>query len=292
MDEQTFLKRYKNLPEDVKQAYGSVEVTEQLQNIGKKHQLHIDQVGALVDEVGWVMIGVTHPSNFVKKVAERLAIDKEQARKIAAEVNEQVFRPIRESLKRIHSIGDVVDEETRDKEQKTREEKPQRPVQKPTTQPTTPKKEGEVPENLPSETENQPAPEMEEEYPPVPEEEGVESKEEILKGIEDAPIKDVDVSNGAAPLEGGEQQEKTWHKQKTPTAGTISSTSTPTSNEDKEQREREQALAEQPKDIVKEQLSGPTRAPHEETERDLDEEQQKSITGQHEGQDPYRELIE
>ena len=84
----------------------SIRVAEQLQEIGKKHRLHIDKIDALFDEAGAVMLGLTHPRDFIGKLAQKLDIDKEKTKKIAQDVNEQIFKPIRESLKKIHGIAE------------------------------------------------------------------------------------------------------------------------------------------------------------------------------------------
>lgn len=103
-DEQA-LEEYKNLPEDLKKAIFSVEMTEAVKRIGGKYQLHIDKIGALGNETGMVMLGVTHPKDFIPNLSQRLGVDKETARKIAEEVNAQIFAKVRDSLKKIHGVG-------------------------------------------------------------------------------------------------------------------------------------------------------------------------------------------
>ena len=55
----------------------------------------------MVGEAGYVMLGVTHPNDFIGNLAERLEVDKEKARAIAQEINEQIFKKVRESLRKI-----------------------------------------------------------------------------------------------------------------------------------------------------------------------------------------------
>ncbi len=108
-DEQ-ILEMYKNLPEDLKEAIFSVEMTEAVKRIGGKYQLHIDKVGALGNETGMVMLGVTHPKDFILNLSKRLEVVQETARKIAEEVNAQIFAKVRESLKKIHGVGEEAGE--------------------------------------------------------------------------------------------------------------------------------------------------------------------------------------
>lgn len=96
---------YQKLPEDLKDAMFSVDSAEIIQSLGKKYNLAIDKIGELADETGLVMLGLTHPRDFISNLAQRLNVDKETARKIAEEVNTQIFATVRESLKKIHGIG-------------------------------------------------------------------------------------------------------------------------------------------------------------------------------------------
>jgi len=126
---QKLTEQFKSIPEDVRLAISSVRVADALQQIGEKHNLHIDKVGMLFDETGAVMLGLTHPSDYIKNLTKNLGVDGDMAKSIAFDVNEQIFRPIRESLKKIHRIDD--------------EPQPVPPIQPttPTTQPTVQKKE-------------------------------------------------------------------------------------------------------------------------------------------------------
>jgi hypothetical protein len=94
---------YMKLPNDLKDAIFSVDSAEIIQAIGKKYNLAIDKTGELADETGLVMLGITHPDNFISNLAERLGIDKDTAGKIAGEVNNQIFAKVRESLKKIQT---------------------------------------------------------------------------------------------------------------------------------------------------------------------------------------------
>ncbi|MBI4118006.1 MAG: hypothetical protein HY455_00470 [Parcubacteria group bacterium] len=252
IDPQKFRTLYKNLPENVKEAYSSVGVTEQIENIGKKYNLHVDKIADLNDEVGWVMIGATHPKDFVGKIADRLGVDAGSAHTIATDINEQIFRPIRESLKKIHQItGDSSSVETVSDNQVA----PKSTVPAIVTggavgntdttksnqafEPKASEKAGDVPENLPEETEGEPAPEIDKEYPIT---EPIESKLELLQMIE------------------GGQESATLP---TPKNESVSSGITPSA----------------PTDLVRTQLQETVHTPHEKVEH------------YGEG-DPYREPIE
>ncbi|MCG2695273.1 hypothetical protein L6261_04320 [Candidatus Parcubacteria bacterium] len=93
--------RYNNLPEDVKQAISSVDTTNVVVNIGEKYQLHVDQLGELVDETGLVMLGFTKTNDFVSNLEKRLNVPREKAINLVKEINDEILIKIRESMKKI-----------------------------------------------------------------------------------------------------------------------------------------------------------------------------------------------
>ena len=101
-----FRAKYATLPQNLREAYGSLDTTKILQEIGRKHGLLIDQIGELVNETGFLMLGATRPSDYISKLASALAVGREQAKEIAVDVNEQVFKPIRDALKQVHKVGE------------------------------------------------------------------------------------------------------------------------------------------------------------------------------------------
>lgn len=111
LSQEQLKEKYNKLPEDVKNAIFSAGVEKALTEIGEKNNLHIDKIGELMEEVDLVMLGVTNPKDFIRNLYGRLGIeDKEQVRRIAHEVNEQVFQKIRESLKTVHQATDEAQE--------------------------------------------------------------------------------------------------------------------------------------------------------------------------------------
>jgi len=98
---------YQKLPQDVRDVYASADTTQTLEKIGGKHGIHIDDLGELVSETGLVMVGFTHPRDYIRNLAKRMEIDPNKARAIAGDVNEQIFKQLRESLKKIHNIREA-----------------------------------------------------------------------------------------------------------------------------------------------------------------------------------------
>ena len=99
-------KKYLELPADLREAIFSVDSAAVIQEIGKKHNLTVYQMGQLANDVGLVMLGLLHPRKFILSLQQDLEVDLAVAREIAKEVNEKIFAKIRESLKKVYKIGE------------------------------------------------------------------------------------------------------------------------------------------------------------------------------------------
>ena len=104
---------YANLPQDLKDALYSIDFAKTIQTIGTDQGLLIDQTGKLAEEIGFVMLGVTHPDKFADTIVRKLSISTEKAYAITKEVNEKIFLSIRASLQKIHS-GEGIGEDDSD----------------------------------------------------------------------------------------------------------------------------------------------------------------------------------
>ncbi len=97
--------RFENLPDDVQEAFLSVDTYKTIKKIVDKFKLHIDQSGILSEEIGLVMLGVTRPENFLSVLEKKLNIPLETAGEIVKEINTTIFFPIRASLEEINNGG-------------------------------------------------------------------------------------------------------------------------------------------------------------------------------------------
>src|SRR3989344_2852727 len=98
--------KMKTLPEDLREAFFSEEVTNVIIKTAKNYGLHVDQYGILGGEVYGIIFGLSHPKDFIINLTNRVGVEKEIAKKIAEDINLQIFQKIRLSLKKIHNITD------------------------------------------------------------------------------------------------------------------------------------------------------------------------------------------
>ncbi len=106
LTQQELREKIKTLPPDLTDAVFSPDVTEVLLSIAKKYGLMVDKIGELSSATNHVMLGVLHPKEYISTLEEVLAVDRETAKKIAGEVNAEIFAKIRESLKKVHGISE------------------------------------------------------------------------------------------------------------------------------------------------------------------------------------------
>jgi hypothetical protein len=98
--EDYFYEKYKILPKNVKRAMYSLNIHDIVKSITDKHKLHIDTAGILDDEIMFAIIGITKVSDFIRNLKAQLKLPDEKVNAIAKDVNEKIFLPIRESLKK------------------------------------------------------------------------------------------------------------------------------------------------------------------------------------------------
>lgn len=98
-------KRFEKLPESLRTALRSVDSAKKVLDIGRKYALHVDKIAELGAETGMVILGFTHPGQFLVRLTRRLGLPEENVRPIAQEINTEVFLKIREALKEINGEG-------------------------------------------------------------------------------------------------------------------------------------------------------------------------------------------
>jgi hypothetical protein len=90
------------LPPDVRNAIEASDFEQKVGQIGQAHGLHIDQIELLGTEVYMVMLGMTNPDEFAQNVEKEVRVSKEQAAKIAEDVNTKILGSIRSLLKSMY----------------------------------------------------------------------------------------------------------------------------------------------------------------------------------------------
>lgn len=107
-------KQYEKLPVELQKAIASADLATKLQDISKKNHLMIDQAGDLEMETMIVLLGLEPLNQYTNNLIKNVGMTQEQALAVAHDVDEMIFKSIRESLRKINSeeenINKVTDE--------------------------------------------------------------------------------------------------------------------------------------------------------------------------------------
>lgn len=91
--------RFDALPKTVQESILSSEYQNTLVEISKKYQMTVGQLAVLEQETTLVMMGLTGPDEFRNQLVQQLGIDQNKCDQVIADINERVFKKIRDLLK-------------------------------------------------------------------------------------------------------------------------------------------------------------------------------------------------
>ena len=97
------------LPANVRSAILAADYHSKLQAITKDNKLMIDQAGKLEMETTLVMLGLEPLDDYTNNLMNNAGFTKNQAIAVAHDVNETIFKSIRDSLKKINDEAVVAD---------------------------------------------------------------------------------------------------------------------------------------------------------------------------------------
>lgn len=104
--------RFSEISQDVWSVFSSTKTSQTVLDICKKNGLHIDHYGKVSAIIGDILTGYTSTKNFIPRIVKEVGTSQEVASAIAQEISEQIFKPIRDSLKNIEQkyLGNPVEE--------------------------------------------------------------------------------------------------------------------------------------------------------------------------------------
>ena len=99
-------KKFDSLSEDMKWVIMGANVDEKITEMGKKFNLTVPQIGQLSLETNMVMLGFTHPDKFEESLKASMGLPADKVHEIVNEINERIFKEIREDLMALYSRED------------------------------------------------------------------------------------------------------------------------------------------------------------------------------------------
>jgi len=97
--------KFLQLPQKLRETIPSVETADKIRAAAEKNKLSKDQLWDFSYIVGMVLLGETNITEFVKEIRDKCGLNEETARQVARDINQSVFLPVKEELKKIHNIA-------------------------------------------------------------------------------------------------------------------------------------------------------------------------------------------
>jgi len=94
------------LPTTIKDAITAIDYPQKLEMITRNNKLLIDQAGKLETETTLVMLGLEPLTDYTGNLEKNVGLSKNEAIAVAHDVNELIFKNIREALKKINEEAD------------------------------------------------------------------------------------------------------------------------------------------------------------------------------------------
>lgn len=93
------LNAYNNAPAIVRAVFNADLTTQIIVGMRAKFQLHIDSAGILGKEVGYLLLGLTDPNKFIDHLKSQ-NFSEQTVNEIVKEVNQKIFVPLREEMRK------------------------------------------------------------------------------------------------------------------------------------------------------------------------------------------------
>lgn len=89
---------FDTLPLETQSAIIDADIPQKVSDAGLKFGLHVDQMGVLFDATQEVALGIASYDSFASVVESKIGVSRDMARQITSEINQSVFKVIREKM--------------------------------------------------------------------------------------------------------------------------------------------------------------------------------------------------
>lgn len=89
---------YKEAPLPIRDTFNSDKISRIVLDMRSKYQLHVDTAGVLGKEIGYLLLGLTSPMEFLGRLVAA-GVEGNAAKHIASDINEQIFIPLQKAMK-------------------------------------------------------------------------------------------------------------------------------------------------------------------------------------------------
>lgn len=96
--------KFQAISNELKVHLTSTETANKIHQVGEKNNLNENQLWWASHTAGMIILGETNIVNFVKTLQEKCKLTEEPARQLARDINQAIFLPVKENLKKIHKV--------------------------------------------------------------------------------------------------------------------------------------------------------------------------------------------
>jgi hypothetical protein len=93
------------LPNEIQDIVASSQTTETLRRIGAKHKLQLDMIGNLINIVLDTLMGIIASRDITNEIVENCQLSRVEASMLVKDLDEELFKPIKELMVRIYADG-------------------------------------------------------------------------------------------------------------------------------------------------------------------------------------------
>jgi hypothetical protein len=112
----TLKQQFNSLPVALQQAIYNVDVPTKIQKIIEDNKLMIDQGGKLLMETLLILLGIAPMGDFTGNLVKNVGLPSIQASIITHDINESIFKAVREELKKINEMVGTLEPEAKSPE--------------------------------------------------------------------------------------------------------------------------------------------------------------------------------
>ncbi len=101
MNKQEIGKKFDTLPEKLKSVIANLDMGAITDELRKKYNLHVDQLGRIAEEITLAMVGLTKVTDFSQKIKDKTGLAQDIVNLIIYDLNQQIFSKIRRELEEL-----------------------------------------------------------------------------------------------------------------------------------------------------------------------------------------------
>jgi|GEM_PF-2964689 len=102
METELIEKQLEKVSPVIKRVFFSVPVAEEIAKIGEENGLLLDQIDDLIEETGYMVIGLKPSKDFITNIKNILKISERTASRIAEEIDTKVLKDVKEEIRKLN----------------------------------------------------------------------------------------------------------------------------------------------------------------------------------------------